>query len=76
MSNTDKWTSTIVSCSALEVDVNDHEAGEELEPILACRKYLLEAGSDPNIPIIYNSQPSGSPFESSLDIAVPVRLIT
>lgn len=63
----------LLSASALYLDVNDDDAGEELEPILICRQYLLEAGCDPTLPSIYESEQFDE-FSAFLEQAVPVCL--
>lgn len=65
----------IFSSSAFYTDINYCEAGEQLEPILDCRKRLLEAGCDPTLPILTYSEPDVELFEAFLDVAVPVCLI-
>ena len=43
-----------MTTTALTVDVSDDEAeASELSRILECRKLLLEAGCDPEFPIIH-----------------------
>ena len=61
---------------ALGVDVNDDDAEEDqLESILLCRKYLLQAGCDPTLPVItYGSEPDCDHFQYFLVSAVPVCL--
>ena len=65
-------TPVTVSTSTLEVSVNDNEAEEDLKSILICRRYLLEAGSDPTIPVLYKGYEEGNAFRDCLDNCVPV----
>ena len=62
------------STSALEpIMTNDSEIREDrLTPLLACRKYLLEAGCDPTIPRLYNSKPESNSFETTISDGSPV----
>ena len=66
---------TRCSMSPLETPVNDCEAeNTELERILICRKYLLDAGSDPTMTYLDHSNlPPGSCMTSTFEFAVPVR---
>ena len=66
---------TRCSISPLEALVNlcDVE-NTELERILICRKYLLDAGSDPTMTYLDHSNlPPGSCMTSTFEFAVPVR---
>ena len=67
---------TKCSLSPLEALFNDFEAeNTELERILICRKYLLDAGSDPTMTRLDQASnfPPGSCMTSTFESAVPVR---
>jgi hypothetical protein len=58
--------------SALDAGINDDTAGEDLGPILLCRRYLLEAGCDPTLPSMFESEILGDCCDLWIDFCVPV----
>ena len=59
--------------TALETDFNDDEAqASDLSRILECRKLLLEAGCDPELPIYRNGLADGSRASAILNSGVLV----
>lgn len=62
-----------IRASALDVGDSDDAVGEDLGPILLCRRYLLEAGCDPTIPLLRNSKENGDQCALWMAGCVPVR---